>query len=66
MLKHQIQTASLDFKTLGQTNGIQPDPETIAKLAYQLWSQRGKPEGSPEVDWFHAEHLLRSGDAIIG
>jgi hypothetical protein len=66
MLKHQIQTASLDVNNFGQTNGIQPDSETIAKLAYQLWSQRGKPEGSPEIDWFHAEHLLRSGDAIIG
>lgn len=29
-----------------------------AKLAYQLWEQRGRPFGSPEVDWFAAEKIL--------
>ena len=31
----------------------------IASLAYRLWEARGCPEGTPEVDWFHAEQLLR-------
>jgi Protein of unknown function (DUF2934) len=31
----------------------------IATLAYQLWQARGCPEGSPEIDWFQAEQLLR-------
>ena len=66
MLKHQIQTGSLDANSLGQATALQPDAETVAKLAYQLWSERGSPEGSPEVDWFHAEHLLRAGQVIIG
>lgn len=40
--------------------------EFVAKLAYKLWEQRGRPFGSPEVDWFAAERavylsLLASG-----
>jgi len=40
--------------------------EFVAKLAYQLWEERGRPFGSPEVDWFAAERavyaaLLASG-----
>ena len=29
--------------------------EFVEKLAYKLWEQRGRPFGSPEVDWFAAE-----------
>lgn len=28
------------------------------RLAYKLWVQRGRPLGSPEVDWFAAERAL--------
>jgi len=28
--------------------------KTIANLAYQYWEQRGRPNGSPEVDWYRA------------
>jgi len=42
-----------------------PAEVTVAKLAYQLWAERGCPEGSPELDWFQAEHLLRAGKATI-
>ena len=30
----------------------------IAALAFQLWKDRGCPEGSPEVDWYEAERQL--------
>jgi hypothetical protein len=33
--------------------------ERIATLAYFYWQQRGCPEGSPEDDWFRAEHDIR-------
>ena len=33
--------------------------ERIATLAYFYWQQRGCPEGSPEDDWFRAEHEIR-------
>ena len=32
----------------------------IAALAYEFWLGRGCPFGSPEVDWFRAEELLRT------
>jgi hypothetical protein len=31
----------------------------ISALAYELWIQRGRPLGSPEVDWFRAEEELK-------
>jgi hypothetical protein len=32
--------------------------ELIRQVAYQLWVKRGRPVGSPEVDWFRAEMLV--------
>lgn len=32
--------------------------EFVAKLAFRLWEERGRPFGSPEVDWFAAERAL--------
>lgn len=47
-----------------------PTHEQIASLAYQLWQQRGCPDGSPEVDWERAMRVLEEppgGDnAIVG
>ena len=34
------------------------DPNAIAIRAYELWRQRGSPQGSPETDWFEAERQL--------
>jgi hypothetical protein len=36
--------------------------EKIAARAYELWQDRGCPDGSPEEDWFYAEQELRSGE----
>jgi len=32
--------------------------EEVAKRAYLFWEQRGRPFGSPEVDWWRAEREL--------
>ena len=32
--------------------------DEIAKLAYELWQRRGRPLGSPEIDWYAAESAL--------
>jgi len=40
--------------------------EFVAKLAYQRWEQRGRPFGSPEVDWFAAEHAVYASLAKSG
>jgi hypothetical protein len=42
----------------------------VQELAYQHWEERGRPLGSPEIDWFAAEgelrgYLLDSG-AVLG
>jgi hypothetical protein len=34
--------------------------ELIKGLAYEFWEQRGRPLGSPEVDWQKAEEKLGS------
>lgn len=34
--------------------------ERTSKLAYEYWERRGRPLGSPEIDWFAAEHSLES------
>ena len=40
--------------------------EFIAKLAYTLWAQRGRPLGSPDVDWFAAEQAVYASLAASG
>lgn len=35
-----------------------PSEEEIEELAYQFWEERGRPIGSPEVDWARAEQAL--------
>lgn len=35
--------------------------DRIAQLAYELWEQRGCPQGSPEVDWERACRMLEAG-----
>jgi hypothetical protein len=37
--------------------------EVIKELAYEYWEQRGRPIGSPEVDWYKAEQRMRSSDS---
>jgi hypothetical protein len=37
------------------------DDETeIRELAYSLWEKRGRPDGSPDEDWFAAEWLVNN------
>lgn len=40
--------------------------EFVAKLAYTLWEERGRPFGSPEVDWFAAEQAVYSALVASG
>jgi hypothetical protein len=34
--------------------------QQIAERAYFLWEERGRPVGSPEIDWLRAERELRN------
>ncbi len=39
---------------------IAPGREAIARLAYQIWEERGRPTGSAEGDWYEAERQLQT------
>jgi hypothetical protein len=43
-----------------------PARDGIPTLARALWEARGRPEGSPEDDWFRAERALQSQPACVG
>jgi len=38
--------------------------DEVARLAYQLWTDRGRPWGSPWSDWFPAEARLKGPDIV--
>ncbi len=40
--------------------------EFVAKVAYQLWEQRGRPLGSPDADWFAAEQAVYASMVASG
>jgi hypothetical protein len=42
------------------THSYESRQEIVQELAYQHWEKRGRPFGSPQVDWFAAEEALRS------
>lgn len=44
-----------------QEHSVPPQPKTeeIAKLAYDLYLQRGEGHGQDQEDWFQAEALIR-------
>jgi len=37
--------------------------EEIARLAYELWERRGRPLGSPGIDWHEAMRALGVRDS---
>ena len=38
---------------------LEPSREEIARLAYEMWEQRGRPFGSSDEDWLRAAEELR-------
>jgi hypothetical protein len=40
-----------------QHNESGPDP-AVQLRAYELWEQRGRPWGTPDIDWFSAEQEI--------
>jgi hypothetical protein len=41
------------------------DENAVATRAFELWRERGCPEGSPEIDWLRAERELRDRPRAI-
>jgi len=67
MRKYPIHDSALKEEAVTSVRAAEyePDEAAIATLAYRLWSERGKPEGSSEEDWYRAKELLRAGKAVI-
>jgi Protein of unknown function (DUF2934) len=67
MRKHVTQEIAPNHENAGSSYpaGFDLEEEAIAALAYHLWVERGRPEGSAEEDWFRAEEILRSGRATL-
>jgi len=40
--------------------------EFVAKVAYKFWEERGRPFGSPDLDWFAAERAVYSSLVASG
>jgi hypothetical protein len=51
-------TASPNPGAAVQREGAGPTDEEIAQLAHRYWIERGRPSGSPEVDWNRARQEL--------
>ena len=45
----------MEQETFSLENDLQSD---IASLAYQLWEENGRPEGTSARDWEEAERLI--------
>ena len=54
----KVNSASAEKPATSPVVALQPDSSSIADLAYQLWHERGCPDGSPEIDWYRAEEKL--------
>lgn len=55
-----------EFRTLDAQRPLELIPDSpyesrhefVEKLAHKLWEQRGRPVGSPDMDWFAAEQAV--------
>lgn len=45
-------------------NGASHDPAEIARVAYELYEQRGRSHGHDLGDWFKAEEIIRQRTSI--
>ena len=41
------------------------DPGEIARVAYQIWEERGRMHGQHENDWYEAERRIRARQPIL-
>ena len=42
---------------------VNPSEAEIRQKAYDLWESRGRPVGSPEIDWFAAQDCFATAKA---
>ena len=44
---------------------MQNPVEQIELRAYEFWEERGRPWGTPEIDWFKAEGELAGDESAL-
>jgi Protein of unknown function (DUF2934) len=58
--KKSIKTSSRSkISPMPVTANHLPTDDEIARKAYALWEDRGRPSGSPDEDWFRAKDELK-------
>ena len=60
-----METRQSDRVHEGHADVHRPLHEEIARRAYELWEQRGRPNGSREEDWFRAESELSHFSEVL-
>jgi hypothetical protein len=69
-IAENLARAVADQAAPGQAGGnpetAQFTRESIEKLAYQFWLNRGCPSGSAEEDWYQAERALMTAAEMDG
>jgi Protein of unknown function (DUF2934) len=60
-----METRPSDRVHEGHADVRRPLHEEIARRAYKLWEQRGRPNGSREEDWFRAESELSHPSEVL-
>lgn len=58
---HELSRQALEHSPRAQEKRDEDAPahEDLAIVAHGLWEARGRPDGSPEEDWFHAAQQLQ-------
>ena len=60
-----MKTRQPDLVHEGHVDIPRPIHEEIAQRAYELWEQRGRPNGSREEDWFRTESELSHPSEVL-
>lgn len=61
--KLTVKAATPKAAPVEQVSSEESFSEQVARLAYQFWEERGRPEGSSHEDWYRAEQELASKQA---
>jgi DUF2934 family protein len=58
-IKRFVDKTAAGKTTLLAADQFSPTGDAIAVLAYRYWTERERPSGSPEEDWFRAEREIK-------
>lgn len=59
-MSRAVAPATAQPNSPSQASQFKIPQDKIAMRAYEKWLKRGRPVGSPEIDWYAAEAELRA------